>query len=134
MSNRADFLDMREQEAFENTQDIQRPVEKNLFDWCNEKQPRRKGNYKHDLFARAKDYEAAKKRKQLQKYGDVDAEFIDRFYNRNHAQLKKALVYHHHAKPLTDVEKLQHIAELSKTDREERISKMKEGFKKLRNE
>ena len=52
MSNRADFLEMREQESFENPQDYERPEER------KEKLP-----YRLDLHARSNDYIAAIKRR-----------------------------------------------------------------------
>ena len=145
-SNREVFQDMREQEAFENPQDIQRPVDDKPLSVGEmlerfEKEAERKYKEKYgdlpyhlNLDARADDYNAAIKRNQLAKYGDVDADFVDKFYNRDRAKLEKPIVYHHHAKPLTDVEKIYHVPGVSKQEKEVRLNKMKEGFKKLRNE
>lgn len=136
MSNRADFLEMREQEAKENPQDYERPEERkiDLSDWCNEKQESEKLPYRLDLHARAKDHLAGRKRQELAKYGDRDEEFINKFYNRKPVNMSNPLIYHNNAKPMTDLEKSRFIYEASDSEKADNLNRMKESFKSLRNE
>ena len=136
-SNREVFQEMREQEAFNNPQDYERPEERkpDLFDWCNDSSHKDKmmKEWENDpirfgLNQRVKAYVGAIKRNsakylsvyQIENYKktdlsgvDLDAKFIG-------------------PKMLTDFQKLHFIPEPSQETRDKNLKDLEDGFKKLR--
>jgi len=137
MSNRADFLEIREQEAFNNPHDYEHHEERkpDLFDWCNDSNHKDKmmNDWESDpirfgLDQRVKAHVGAMKRNsvkylsadQIKNYKktdlsgvDLDAKFIG-------------------PKMLTDFQKLHFIPEPSQETRDKNLKDLKDGFKKLR--
>ena len=128
MSNRSDFLDMREHDAIENPQDYERPEERKrcLDDWLagyveseRKKYKEEFGNlpYRLNLEARSRDYIAAIKAKEgpRAKADHSDIDFDAKFIG---------------PKMLTEVQKLHFVPESQENP--ERIKEMQNAFKNLK--
>lgn len=119
MSNRADFLDIREQEAFENPLEYERPEEKNPEVSALERRAnaylagiernRLRNSIKHAI-----NHPDAILSKPTDHSGiDFDAKFIG-------------------PKPMTDLERSRFIPEASEETKRNNIKSVEDGFKRLR--
>jgi len=117
MSNRADFLEMREQEAFENPLDYERPEEKkkDIFDWCNDSDYKAEMQAERDndpvlfgLNQRVNAHLGAIKRNSLKHLSD---EQIENLNNKPVKEKWKPLDYHDHAKPMKAYQRMGWIPE-----------------------
>lgn len=118
MSNREDFFEMREREAFENPQDYERPVESETI--SNPVEPISK------LERRANAYLDKVSRNKYNKYKNVD---FSKVKKRDFSDIDLNPIFHHNAKPLTDVQKLHYKS--SSPIEKEVIDNISEGFSNL---
>ena len=122
MSNRADFLEMREHEVFENPQDYERP---------EEKRPEKRN--RPTLEQRANAYLSAIERRKLRDNIKHSIEHPGaKFYKpKDHSDIDLDAKFIG-PKMLTDFQKLHFIAEPSQETKDNNIKNLEDGFQKLK--